>query len=269
MSLSAITTINLDMSSPNVNIVHAKQYDSSGRILRARLLNNGEPWTVPTGVNIVIRYKKPDLIGGFYDTTESGSPAITFVNGSNRTAVDLVLVGQMLTTAGTVPCELSFYDGMGVKLTTFTWKLIVEPSVISDDDVVSSEYYNALTETISEILNTQTQVEAFVGAPLVASSKADMTDHTKIYVYVRTNPESGMTSGNWYYWNGSDWTSGGIYNAAAVGNMIMLQTTPPSDPSCKIWVYTTADQIRVLSYPEFETALNNVITNAQIDTLFA
>lgn len=220
MSLSAITTINLDMSSPNVNIVHAKQYDSSGRILRVHLLNNGEPWTVPTGVNTVIRYKKPDLIGGFYDTTESGSPAILFVDGSNRTAVDLVLVGQMLTVAGTVPCELSFYDETGVKLTTFTWKLIVEPSVINDDDVVSSEYYNALTETISEIRNTQEQVKAFVGAPLVASSKAEMTDHTRIYVYMRSTPETGMTNGDWYYWNGSNWISGGIYNSEAIGNAI-------------------------------------------------
>ena len=41
-----------------------------------------------------------------------------------------------------------------------------------------------------------------------------MTDKTRVYVY--TGSESGMTAGNWYYWNGSAWISGGVYNAVAV-----------------------------------------------------
>ena len=53
-----------------------------------------------------------------------------------------------------------------------------------------------------------------VGTPLVASLVADMTDQTKIYVYVGS--ESGYTAGNWYYYDGSAWTSGGVYNSAAV-----------------------------------------------------
>lgn len=51
-------------------------------------------------------------------------------------------------------------------------------------------------------------------SPLVASTAADMTDTTKVYVYVGS--ESGYTAGNWYYYNGTAWTSGGIYNAVAV-----------------------------------------------------
>ena len=52
------------------------------------------------------------------------------------------------------------------------------------------------------------------GSPLVASSASDMTDKTRVYVY--TGSESGYTSGNWYYWNGSAWTSGGAYNSTAI-----------------------------------------------------
>lgn len=52
------------------------------------------------------------------------------------------------------------------------------------------------------------------GSPLVAASVAGMTDHDRVYVY--TGDEDGYTSGNWYYWNGTAWTSGGVYNAAAV-----------------------------------------------------
>ena len=40
-----------------------------------------------------------------------------------------------------------------------------------------------------------------------------MTDTTKIYVY--TGSETGYTNGDWYYYNGSAWVSGGVYNAVA------------------------------------------------------
>ena len=53
-----------------------------------------------------------------------------------------------------------------------------------------------------------------VGAPLVAATSSAMTDTTKIYVY--TGSQSGYTYGNWYYYNGSAWTSGGVYNSTAV-----------------------------------------------------
>lgn len=52
------------------------------------------------------------------------------------------------------------------------------------------------------------------GAPLVAETVAEMTDHDRIYVY--TGNETGYTSGHWYYWNGTAWTDGGVYNAVAV-----------------------------------------------------
>lgn len=53
-----------------------------------------------------------------------------------------------------------------------------------------------------------------VGAPLVAATSSAMTDTSKIYVY--TGSQSGYTFGDWYYYNGSAWTSGGVYNSAAV-----------------------------------------------------
>lgn len=58
------------------------------------------------------------------------------------------------------------------------------------------------------------QIRGMVGSPRPAATVSAMTDHNNIYVY--TGSESGYTSGNWYYWNGSAWTSGGVYNAVAV-----------------------------------------------------
>lgn len=53
------------------------------------------------------------------------------------------------------------------------------------------------------------------GAPLTASTSAGMTDQTKVYVYTGTTGD-GYTNGHWYYYNGSAWTDGGVYNSSAV-----------------------------------------------------
>ena len=52
------------------------------------------------------------------------------------------------------------------------------------------------------------------GSPLTASTAAAMTDTGRVYVY--TGSESGMTAGHWYYYDGTAWTDGGVYNAVAV-----------------------------------------------------
>ena len=57
-------------------------------------------------------------------------------------------------------------------------------------------------------------LQSAVGSPLQAATVSGMTDHDKIYVY--TGSETGYTAGNWYYWDGSAWVSGGVYNAVAV-----------------------------------------------------
>lgn len=57
-------------------------------------------------------------------------------------------------------------------------------------------------------------IRAAVGSPLVANTAAAMTDTEKVYVY--TGDESGYTAGNWYYYDGTAWASGGVYNSAAV-----------------------------------------------------
>jgi len=54
----------------------------------------------------------------------------------------------------------------------------------------------------------------YYGAPLTASTVAGMTDQSRVYVY--TGSEAGYTAGNWYYWNGAAWTSGGVYNSIAL-----------------------------------------------------
>ena len=81
---------------------------------------------------------------------------------------------------------------------------------LSDVSAEATTRANADTALSNQIAALQ----ASVGSPLVASTVSAMTDTTKIYVY--TGSETGYTSGNWYYYNGSAWVSGGVYNAVAV-----------------------------------------------------
>lgn len=85
-----------------------------------------------------------------------------------------------------------------------------------DDLNHSIENYKA---TITNLVNS---MKNFVGSPLTASTAQGFEDETRVYVY--TGSESGMTRGNWYYYNGSAWVSGGVYNDTAVSTDITLTT---------------------------------------------
>ena len=65
-------------------------------------------------------------------------------------------------------------------------------------------------ETVTALAN---EVNNKIGSPLTASTSSDMINQNKIYVY--TGSEDGYTFGNWYYYDGSSWVSGGIYNSMA------------------------------------------------------
>lgn len=77
---------------------------------------------------------------------------------------------------------------------------------------------NNFETTINDTVNSQNaqistinaKVNASVGlVPLVADTVEEMTDTTKIYVL--------STSGYWYYYDGTDWVAGGIYQATSYG----------------------------------------------------
>ena len=81
----------------------------------------------------------------------------------------------------------------------------------------------AINEEATARANQIAALQGAVSSPLVAATTSAMTDHTKIYVY--TGSESGKTAGHWYYWNGSAWTDGGVYNATAVNTDTTLSVS--------------------------------------------
>lgn len=133
-------------------IIKAKQNDRNTRYIAAHLYVDGLAYPVPSGTEIAFRYKKPDGTAGFYDALPDNSPAIT-VSGNT---VTVELVEQVLTAAGCVHCEINMYNATSEKLTTFTFEIAVEESVLTDAEIISSDYYNVLTAEITKALQAVT-----------------------------------------------------------------------------------------------------------------
>lgn len=75
-----------------------------------------------------------------------------------------------------------------------------------------SDMRNALHDAIKTIGDGLEKAES--GAPTVVTLASDMTDIRKIYLY--TGSESGYTKGDWYYYDGSSFVSGGTYGGAGI-----------------------------------------------------
>ena len=79
--------IQIDLTNPGpVPRVHVKQGDTLSRNVRIYLYANGEPWPIPDGAAVRIRYNIRDSLSmqerrGSFDTLEDGSPA--YIYGEN------------------------------------------------------------------------------------------------------------------------------------------------------------------------------------------
>ena len=95
-----------------------------------------------------------------------------------------------------------------------TAKAAVEAQVTASVNAVSAQEQASKADVNALGDKILAQMKHGYGYPFTAATAAAMTDTAKIYVY--TGSETGYTNGNWYYWNGTAWTSGGVYNATAL-----------------------------------------------------
>lgn len=87
---------------------------------------------------------------------------------------------------------------------------------LSTNDYDNTEKAQVANNTSTIAIHTSQISSLASGAPKSVSLVANMTDTTKNYVY--TGSESGYTAGNWYYYNGSTWVSGGVYQSTGIAN---------------------------------------------------
>ena len=80
----------------------------------------------------------------------------------------------------------------------------------SDAEIVDARGgYNLLGNRINA-LATKKEVQAVTsGSPLVASNVSEMTDTSHVYV--------NTSDGYWYYYNGTEWTQGDVYQSTRIG----------------------------------------------------
>lgn len=200
--MKSTTHLVLNLQLPNIAVVaYAVQGDALTRTITAQLVDGSEAWTPPAGALAAIRYLKPDGTGGFYDTDEDGSPAVT-VDGSTA---QLRIARQALTVAGDVIMQLQFYAASGERLSTFNWRTVVQPLSLTDTALISSDYYNVLTEQIAGALqasaDAQTSADAAAqsaeDAAQSAEDAADVLDAAVLYTaQTKTDSEKAQARAN-------------------------------------------------------------------------
>lgn len=145
--MESVTNVVLDLQAPNLAVVvGAKQNDTMSRKIAATLRDGSAAW-YPGLALVEIRYSKPDGTAGFYDTMEDNETPAYSISGN---VVTIIMAEQMITVPGAVFVEINFYSEEGEKLTAFTFIVQVEPSVLEDTTIISSDYYNVLTATLAQ-----------------------------------------------------------------------------------------------------------------------
>jgi len=117
-----------------VAAIGAVQDDRYSRNLEITLLSGGEIWTIPEDAAVVIRYSKPDGIGGAYDTLPDGSQAWS----ASGNILTVALAPQVLTTPGVVNLAVTMIREHQ-QISTFTILIHVAPAVGSQ--IAESETY--------------------------------------------------------------------------------------------------------------------------------
>lgn len=170
MPIETTAALRVDLLDPGApQIIHAVQDDSNSRKIAFSIYAGGAQWAVPDGTLVTVRYKKPDGTAGFYDTLPDGSTPAATIDGN---VVTVALVPQTLTVCGNVPVQIKLYDSAGTSITTFAVVMHVSVNVVSDAEIVSSDYYSVLTKQIADVLAAAEGIEGNVTAAQDAARQA-------------------------------------------------------------------------------------------------
>ena len=174
-ALTKLTTnINLEMSGDTKRyLVSAKQGDKATRFIAARLLNNGEPYTIPTGARAVINIAKPDGKHVYNTCSYSGSD------------VTVELTNQALAASGTAYCDIEIRtsdDSQVITSASFTME--IEPSQRNENAILSANEFtdleNRIAGHIKNIDDTDAAVKKAESARETAENKRQENENTRI-----------------------------------------------------------------------------------------
>ena len=122
---------------------------------------------------------------------------------------------------------------------------------------------NGVNSNSHSIAELQTRISQIAnGSPTPVATVAEMTDESAVYLY--TGSETGYTAGNWYYYNGSAWTSGGTYGGATTSTTFDKHGVPADDFAVGQALAGKADADDVTA---LETAVADKADAADLDAL--
>lgn len=159
--VEVIKRIDLCYSNASV-ILTPVQNDAGSRFLVASLTSEGEPYTIPEGCTVQLAVRKPD-----------GTKTLTAASVKGNTVV-CELTNQSLAVKGIADAQIIIYNGLAV-LKTPPFKLNTFEQIVSDDTIVSTDEFTAL----SEIMKNYQEISAEVAKKLnksggVMSGNIDM-----------------------------------------------------------------------------------------------
>lgn len=170
--------------------------NENGRKLYIKILGIDE---IPAGSVATISGTKPD--GIVYSATGTISDVTVIFNE------DI----QMTAVSGIWDAKIRITNA-GNTVASAKVRFIVEQDPVAPGSIPSDSQLDGIVAECQAYAE-EARSSAY-GSPLTASTASAMTDKTKVYVY--TGSETGYTAGHWYYWDGSAWTDGGVYNAVAI-----------------------------------------------------
>lgn len=151
--------------------LHMVQGDSNSRTIVATLWDGAQPYSIPAGAVIMVRFRKPDGTGGLYDATEGGNKVSYAGN-----IVTAPVATQMLAVAGDVFAEIDIFGsssgGAAERLATFRFVAEVAPCVLPDAQIISSDYYNILAADIADAKAAANQAKGYAAAAKQSADSA-------------------------------------------------------------------------------------------------
>lgn len=179
----------------NLPTLIALSQGENGRSLQFRMVGA----TIPSGSSASLSGTKPDGVVYSKAGTVDGNTVI-FQEDVQLTAV-----------AGAWDAKIHIVNS-GNSVATALIRFIIDPDPVAAGAVPSDSQLDGIVAECQ--MYAEAARSAAYGSPLTASAAADMIDTARVYVY--TGDETGYTAGHWYYYNGTTWADGGVYNSIAI-----------------------------------------------------
>lgn len=118
--------------------IHLVQYDDTIPVAQFDLMDNGQPFELPTGATVSVRMRKPDGFGVDNAALEASGSTVL-----------IAFTEQMCAAAGRGWINVEINDGTGVKYTQPVMVIISE-NAVTDKTIESSSEFSELDKLIDE-----------------------------------------------------------------------------------------------------------------------